>query len=135
MPVEFHDYSVEVKEAMDGAAVQWLHEAIATLQSQAEDNTPVDTGQLKQHWKHVVDESKLEATVGNPLENAIWTEFGTGEYALEGNGRKGGWFYVDDKGKGHFTYGKKPIRMLFNAFVAKKAVIIRRAEQIFKGLK
>ena len=134
MAVKFHDFSIQVKDAMNDAAIRWLHEAISTVQTQTEDNTPVDTGQLKQHWKHVVDESKLEATVGNPLENAIWTELGTGEFALEGNGRRGGWFYVDDKGKGRFTYGKKPKRMLHNAFVTKKAAIINRAKQIFGEL-
>ena len=134
MSVEFHDYSLEVKEALNDAAIRFLYEAISTVQTQAEDNTPVDTGQLKQHWKHVVNESNLVATVGNSLENAIWTEMGTGEYALEGNGRKGGWYYVDDKGKGHFTHGKKPVRMLYNAFITKKAAIIRRAEQIFGGV-
>ncbi len=157
MPVVFTDYSVQVNEALNDAAIRFLHEAISTVQSQAEDNTPVDTSQLKQHWKHVVDESNLEATVGNTLENAIWTELGTGEYALEGKGRRGGWYILIGEGKRQisqatvdkyhmkvkygkdgkkyaFTYGKKPVRMLHNAFVTKKAAIIRRAEQIFGGL-
>lgn len=135
MPVEFEDYSIKVKGAMEDALLQFLEEASSELQSQAARGTPVDTGQLKGSWAHTVDESNLEAKIGSPLENAIWTEFGTGEYALEGNGRKGGWRYEDDKGEWHFTKGKKPVRMLHNAFEQTKAKIIKRAEQIMKGLK
>lgn len=130
--VKFEDYSIKVKDALNDAVIQFLEEAASEIQSQTQRKTPVDTGQLKGSWDHVVDESKQEATIGSPLENAIWTEFGTGEYALEGNGRKGGWFYKDSKGEGHFTHGKHPVRMLHNAFEENKEKIKRRAEQIFK---
>lgn len=133
--VKFEDNSMKVKAAIDEALLQFLEEAASELQSQAARGTPVDTGQLKGSWAHTVDESNLEAKIGSPLENAIWTEFGTGEYALKGNGRKGGWFYKDDKGQGHFTHGKKPVRMLHNTFEQTKGKIIKRAEQIMKGLK
>ena len=133
MSVKFTDNRIIVKDALEEAVIQFLEEASNEIQSQTQRNTPVDTGQLKGSWSHVVNESEHEAQIGSPLENALWTEFGTGEYALEGNGRKGGWYYVDDKGKGHFTHGKKPHRMLHNAFTTKKSAIIRRAEQILKG--
>ena len=133
--VKFEDNSMKVKAAIDEALLQFLEEAASELQSQAARGTPVDTGQLEGSWAHTVDESNLEAKIGSPLENAIWTEFGTGEYALKCNGRKGGWFYKDDKGQGHFTHGKKPVRMLHNAFEQTKGKIIKRAEQIMKGLK
>lgn len=130
--VRFENFSVQVIDALEEAASQFLEEAASEIQSQTMRKTPVDTGQLKGSWEHVVDESKMEATIGSPLENAIWTEFGTGEYALNNDGRKGGWFYVDSKGEGHFTHGKHPVRMLHNAFEKNKAKIKRRAEQIFK---
>lgn len=134
--VEFHDYSIQVKAAINDAALQFLEEAASEIKAQTVRNIDraraIDTGQLKGSWSHYVDESKMEATVGSPLENAIYTEFGTGEYAYNGKGRKGGWFYVDAKGKGHFTRGKKPVRMLHNAFASKKNAIARRAQQIFK---
>lgn len=132
MSVQFTDNSIQVKAAMDDAVYQWLETSADEIQSHTQRHTPIDTGQLKGSWSHNVDESKAEATIGSPLENAIWTELGTGEFALEGKGRKGGWRYQDDKGEWHFTKGKKPVRMLHNAFTAKKAAIIRRAEQIFK---
>lgn len=132
MAVQFTDNSMEVKAALDSAVEQFLEEAGVVIESQAAQNTPVDTGQLKGSWDHIVEGSK-KVTIGSPLENAIWTEFGTGEYSIKG-GRRGGWVYRDKKtGKFYHTYGKSPKRMLHNAFNTKKTSIIRRAEQILKG--
>ena len=158
--VEFQDFSIKVKDALDDAAIQFLEEAASELQSQAQRNSDFSKN-LHGSWKHVVDERKMEATVGNPMELAIWMELGTGEYALEGKGRKGYWVYVKgnnsvkeqnpgkartleeakmavailrEKGlEAYYTKGQKPRRMLHNAFESKKAAIIRRAEQVFKG--
>lgn len=76
MSVQFDDFSMQVKAALEEAAVQFLHEAAGELASQTARNSPVDTGQLKNSWQYKVDENKLEATIGSPLENAIWNEFG-----------------------------------------------------------
>lgn len=130
MSVQFKDNSMQVKAALDDAITAFLHEAAGELQSQVQRNTRVDTGQLKNSWEYKVDQGKNEATVGSGLENAIWEEFGTGEYALEGNGRKGGWVYVDAKGEGHFTRGKTPSRAFFKAYTSTKPKIIKRAEQV-----
>ncbi len=136
MSVNFKDNRIEVVAALDDAAIAFLYEAAGELQAAVKRNTAVKTGQLKNSWDYVVDESKKEATIGSPLQNAIWEEFGTGEYALNGDGRKGGWKYVDEQGEGHFTYGKKPKRALSNAFTSKQSQIIKRAESLFKeGLK
>lgn len=132
MSVELKDDSIKVKGALNDAVIKLLYEASHVIQSQVKQNTAVDTGQLKGSWDFTVDESKGEAVIGSPLENAIWEEFGTGEYALHGNGRKGGWVYVDEKG-GHFTRGKKPRRMLHNAFETKRPAIVKRAERIIKS--
>ena len=135
MSVDFKDFSLSVKSEMQDAAVKWLIEASGEIASQASRNSRVDTGQTKRSWQYVVDEEKLEAVVGSTMENAIWEEFGTGEHALAGNGRKGGWFYTDKKGNSVFTRGKKPNRALWNAFNTKKASLIKRAEIIFRGMK
>lgn len=76
MSVQFDDFSMQVKAALEEAAVQFLYEAAGELASQTARNSPVDTGQLKNSWQYKVDENKLEATIGSPLENAIWNEFG-----------------------------------------------------------
>ena len=47
MSAEFHDNSVAVRAAMNDAATRWLYEAAHALKSQTQQNTAVDTGQLK----------------------------------------------------------------------------------------
>ncbi len=67
-----------------------------------------ETGNLRGSIHHKVDNQELSCTIGTPVEYAPYIEFGTGEFAENGQGRKGGWFYVDDKGNKHFTFGNKP---------------------------
>ena len=133
--VQFEDYSMKVKAALDDAGLAFLHEAAGELVSQTARTSPVDTGQLKNSWQYKVDEGKLEATVGSPLENAIWNEFGTGEYAKETGhqGRLGGWVYKDAKGF-HFTLGKRPNRTFGTAFKNLQSKIIKAAEERFGDL-
>lgn len=134
MPVEFKDNSLKVKAALNEKTIAWLHEAAGEIESQSKRNTRVDTGQLKNSWANTVDESNGIATVGSPLENAVWEEFGTGEYALHGDGRKTAWTYKDRKGKWHRTSGKRPSRALNNAFASLKGKLKARLEQILKGM-
>lgn len=133
MSVQFTDNSAAVKAALDDAVKAYLYEAGGEIEAQVKRNSRVGTGQLKNSWSYRVDESKGETTIGSPLENAIWEEFGTGEYALHGDGRKGGWYYQDDKGKWHHTYGKTPHRAFQRAFNSLKNALISRAEQVLKG--
>lgn len=133
MAVKFENNSVQVVAALDDACIAYLYEAGVMLQRQAANNTRTDTGDTAGAWDYVVDESKGTCTVGNPMQNAIWEEFGTGEFALKGNGRKGGWVYKDDDGNYHHTYGKTPTRALHNAFTAKKKALINRAKEVLKA--
>lgn len=133
MSVQFTDNSAVVKAALDDAVKAYLYEAGGELEAQVKRNSRVGSGQLKNSWTYKVDESKGECTIGSPLENAIWEEFGTGEYALHGDGRKGGWYYQDDKGVWHHTYGKTPHRAFQRAFNSLKNALISRAEEVLKG--
>ncbi len=136
MGVDIHieDNSGEAKDTFRRNAVAWLHEACGELTSAVRNNQRVRTGRTRQSWRYVVDEDRLEGFVASDAENAVYEEFGTGEYALNGNGRKGGWFYKDEKGVGHFTRGKKPQRPLYKAYMALKNVIIASAQKRFKGM-
>lgn len=129
--VRFEDFSVQVINALEDAIETYLHEAAGEVVSQTQRNTRVDTGQLKGSWQYNIDGNT--ATIGSPLENAIWEEFGTGEHALEGNGRQGGWSYKDAKGEWHYTKGKKPSRAFHKAFNTCKPKLIRQAEQVLKA--
>lgn len=134
MSVEFKDFSIQVKDAMDDKAIAFLTEAAAEVQSAARRNSRVAIGQLKGSWHYEVDTSAKVATIGSPLQNAIWEEVGTGEYAAGGDGRKGGWVYQDAEGNWHFTRGKKPNRTLMRAFESRKNAIINRAKQLLGEL-
>ncbi len=132
--IEFTDNSANVKAAFSDGIRSFLYEAGGELQGQTMRNSRVDTGQTRGSYQYKVQEGSGESTVhvGSNLQNAIWEEFGTGEYALHGDGRKGGWKYVDAKGKGHFTRGKTPNRPLYNAFNALRDKLKRRLEEILK---
>ena len=134
MGVEFHDYSIEVKAAMSDRINAVLEECAGEIESQTKRNSRVKTGKTKNSFQHKVVDSDHIAYIGSNEENAIWEEFGTGEYALNGDGRKGGWAYVDEKGKRHFTYGKRPSRAFWNAYTSLKSAITKRIQNSLKGL-
>ncbi len=132
--VIFEDYTTKVENAIDDKINAVLEECAGELESQVKRNSRVDTGKTKSSFKHHVDDEKHVATIGSNDENAIWEEFGTGEYALQGNGRKGGWVYKDAKGDWHKTHGKKPSRAFYKAFTSLKNKIITRIQNTLKGL-
>lgn len=132
--VEFKDFTIQVKQALDDRINAALEEAAGEIESQVKRNTRVRTGKTKNSFQHKVVDSEHTAYIGSNYENAIWEEFGTGEYALEGNGRKGGWAYVDEKGERHFTYGKKPTRAFYKAYTSLKNKIIKQIQESLKGL-
>ena len=123
------------KAAIEQKLIAALEEAAGEVLGQVVSNTPVDTGDLKRSWEYIIDEDNLVAIIGSPLENSIWTEFGTGEYAYNGDGRKGGWSYKDDEGKWHHTLGKPPKRCLRMAFITKKPTVKRIFENKLKEIK
>lgn len=132
--IQFINNSVKIKKALHEKGVAWLYEACGELEAQTKRNSKVATGKTKGSFRYSVDEDNLEGSVGSDYQNAIWEEFGTGEYALNRDGRKGGWFYKDVQGKWHFTHGKHPRRPLFRAFTSLKSRLIKRAQEIFGGM-
>ena len=84
---------------------------------------PVDTGNLRGSINYQVNENELYVRIGTPGKYGPYIEFGTGEFAEGGNGRKGGWFFIDDKGEKHFTFGNKPQPFLRPALLNNKEVI------------
>lgn len=134
MGVEFHDYTIKVIGAIDDGINAVLEECAGELESQVKRNSRVDTGKTKNSFRHKVDTDSHVAYIGSSDENAIWEEFGTGEYALHGDGRKGGWAYKDAKGEWHYTHGKKPSRAFWKAYTMMKNKIIKRIQGFLKGL-
>lgn len=133
--IEFKDNRIEVKRAIKGKIGKCLVEVSSLVVTQVAKNTIRKTGQLRNSWKANINESENEAIIGSELENAIFEEFGTGEYALNGNGRKTPWWYKDKvTGKWHRTKGKRPKRAFYNAYLSTKDRVIQRIEEVFKEL-
>ena len=86
-------------------------------------NSRVDTGETKGSYGHSVvkKNGSAELQVGSNLENAIWEEFGTGEYAIKGNGRKHRGRIKTDRGIGI----RQPERMHKDRFLKH---LLRNAE-------
>lgn len=131
----FKDYSDKVIAKIKEIGVAWLEEASGEIESQTKQNTRVDTGKTKGSWEHIVHAEKLEAEVGSRYKNAVWEEFGTGIYSINGKGRTDvSWAYQDASGKWHRTKGKKPSRAFFNAYNSLKNKIIKLAQRKYRGM-
>jgi hypothetical protein len=151
---------------MEEALIAGLYEAGGELEARTIRNTrqghTYGDIQATALWEHKVDEGQKSATVGSPHEAGYWEEFGTGEHALHGDGRKGWWVYIEGgsgyEGKtntyhtreeaekmaafikkeygltAHVTDGQEPNRPLHRAFQSGKAVVDRIFEAKLKGL-
>ena len=158
--VYFEDNTLKIIDATEDAIEATLLECSAEIISETARNTTVETSQLKNSWKSEVKKTSdgYESVMGSPLERAIWYELGTGEYALEGKGRKGYWVFVkgsDGKssklGKSYtleeakrvmailrskkldayYTKGQKPKRPFWKAYTNKKQIVINRFREKF----
>ena len=134
MSVVFKDFRKIVLDKMQETGEQFLEEVGGEVEAQTKQNTKVDTGKTKGSWEHRVDTDKMEVQIGSRYQNALWEEFGTGIYALNGDGRQTKWVYRTPDGKYHTTVGKKPRRALYNAYNSKKNQIIREAKRRFGNL-
>ena len=134
MSVVFKDFTKIVLDNIHTTGEQFLEEVGGEVEAQTKQNTKVDTGKTKNSWEHRVDTDKMEVQIGSRYKNALWEEFGTGIYALNGDGRKTKWVYRTPDGKFHTTVGKKPRRALYNAYNSKKNVIVREAKRRFGEL-
>lgn len=105
----FIDNSKACKEAIRQVQIKWLYAAGELLVSAIRPLIPVYTSNLKTSLDYVVDEDKMTLTIGVGEEYAVYVEFGTGEFAENGQGRKGGWAYKDPiTGEMVFTWGQEP---------------------------
>lgn len=147
--MEFQDFSLEVKAALDDTTIAWLYTWAAEIEAHAKRNCSTGedySTQLRAAYSNNVNETKGEAKIGNTMEQAFWEEFGTGEHADTSKnggkkGRQGWWVYKDGyTGKGgpvlteaeakakaaasdgsvHATNGREPNYTLEKAYLANK---------------
>lgn len=94
----FEDFTGEISQEIENIVLNWLEEGASLIESDTigRAGTGKYYREIASKWAHMVDKSKYEAIIGNPLENALWVEYGTGEYALNGDGRKDWWVFIED---------------------------------------
>ncbi|WP_339063561.1 HK97-gp10 family putative phage morphogenesis protein [Tepidibacillus marianensis] len=135
----FDDNSKEVKRQLANVSEEALEAALLMLEGRAKALAPVETGQLRDTLGHKLksNNGEIVGTVGSPLMHALYVEFGTGEFAENGAGRKGGWVYEDADGQFYFTYGQEPQPFLRPAFRRSKKeieqIIGMKLRSSFKG--
>lgn len=156
MAVEFKDNSIVVKADLNNTTIAWLRDWANEIASHARDNCALDGDagiQLRGSYRAEVDAGAGEAQIGTSLESGYWEEFGTGSYAVNGDGRKGWWVYKDGyQGNGgeqlteeeakaiaasdptiHATNGRPPHYTLETAFTVNKPKAIADLEKRLKG--
>lgn len=125
MAVVFQDFSFEVKAVLDDTTIAWLYETAEEITSKAKSNCSTDqeySSQLSGSYANVVDEGAGQAQIGSPLEAAYWEEWGTGEYAAHGDGRKGWWIYIEGQASmgGGRTYRSQADAEKMAAYIRRK---------------
>lgn len=111
--------------------------ACMVVQGQAKLLAPVGTGELRDKigWQLKKESDTITGQVGSPEMYAPYVEFGTGEFAENGQGRKGGWSYKTPDGKWHSTKGSRPIPFLRPAFRQTKKEVQRILATPIPGMK
>lgn len=161
--VTFRDLSLQVQAAIREHALTALETAANEMTSQVKRRTREPTAwprDVKGSWNYDIDKDRLEARIGSPLQESYWEELGTGEYAINRDGRKGWWVYVEGstgptksreiltkeeaeqraaylRSKGldaHISNGRPPGRPMQRAFDEEKQNIIAVIEDEVKRL-
>lgn len=91
------------------------------VMNDARKKCPVDIGTLRNSITYEVYDDYGE--VGSNLEYAPYVEFGTGKFAVNGDGRKTRWSYQDEEGNWHSTLGQEPQPYLVPALDENRGVI------------
>lgn len=85
-----------------------------------------DLGNYVNSFDHRVisDDTMVTGIVFNTAEYSPFIEFGTGEHAENGQGRQGGWYYIDPKtGEYRFTKGMKPRPIMRTSLIENKQTL------------
>ena len=124
----------KLNKLSDQQMEQALNKACILVENQAKENCPVDTGELRMSITHYVEGDT--GVVGTNKQYAPYVEYGTGLFAVEGNGRQTPWSYQDAKGEWHSTKGQKPQPFLEPALLDhEKNIITIFDEAIKEGVK
>lgn len=108
-----------------------IFESAYILQTEARARAPEDSGYLRQSIEVEILNGGLSARVVVGADYAIYIEYGTGIYAVNGNGRQDGWTYFSDKfGEFVFTEGMKPQPFWFDSIEVARAHFKREMRKL-----
>ena len=99
-----------------------LSKAGVLVMDAAKEKCPVDTGTLRNSITYEVEGNTCE--IGTNMSYAPYVEFGTGLYAVNGDGRQTSWKYKTDDGAWHTTKGQKAQPFLQPSLLENKATIL-----------
>lgn len=123
MKIEVDDK--EVLNKLDDVQQMKLKNALTQcclwVMNDARSKCPVDIGTLRNSITYEVYDDYGE--VGTNLEYAPYVEFGTGKFAVNGDGRQTRWSYQDEEGNWHSTIGQEPQPYLVPALDENRGVI------------
>lgn len=114
---------------------QKMQIATSIVRNAAIENAPkaeIGGGGLKNSIESRVERrgNEIEGTVFTPVHYAPYQEYGTGLFAVNGDGRKTGWAYEDPKtGEIVFTRGNRPHPFMGPALRDNREAVL----QVFKG--
>ncbi|OMC83359.1 hypothetical protein BK130_07380 [Viridibacillus sp. FSL H8-0123] len=107
-------------------------ETVRMIQAQAKALAPFDDGSLKASIE-VRQIDKFSATVTVGSDYAVYIEYGTGIYAVEGNGRQTPWTYWSNKlGRYVTTKGQKPQQFWAPAVESGERHFTSRMNRLFR---
>lgn len=137
---KFIDNSDAVKKQLLQVSETAMEAACLIVEASAKANAPVGTsGELRDKIDHRITNKGgiITGQIGSPTDYAPYVEYGTGEFAENGAGRKGGWSYQTPDGEWHHTDGMQPQPFLRPAFRENKAnienVIGQKFNSTFSG--
>jgi HK97 gp10 family phage protein len=129
MKIKFEIEDADTFELLDEAALtNAMKRAMAVVERSARQKAPKDTGALRRSITSEVEREgdEMVGYVFTPLEYAPYVEYGTGKFAVNGDGRKDvPWHYQDDKGEWHTTSGQKPQPFMGPALNENREEILR----------
>lgn len=127
--VKFKSHAKEAKLKLQASIEKALEASSLLIEAQIKANITssgyVDSGELRDSFGHQISGfgNNTQSKIGTPLKRAIYPEFGTGDFAENGAGRKKGWHFQSPDGAWHFTRGQKPLKFMRKAFRTKKSEV------------
>jgi len=161
MTIEYKNNTLTIKSKLNSVINNFMNEACGEISSMAKSNSRVKTGQTKGSYEYKVipSSTKVDGYIGSNFKNAIYEEYGTGEFAKQG-GRSGYWVFVKghENGSGnaktyslkeakkvmailrkkgldaYYTNGKQPNKPLKKAYDSSKSRIQNRLSQVLQNI-